>query len=105
MSSLSLVFSNFVWSQTCSLRESQKPDSHGRIPCEKNESVGLIHGGPRLHYLRLTPAYSSQIVLRTVSDSLALQEVISYDVPLQRVLIRLPLLLRRLHQLVLLDAR
>ena len=53
-------------------------------------------------------AYSSQLVLRTVSDSFAPQQVISYDVPPQRVEIRLRVLLRLLYLLViheLLDAR
>ena len=56
-------------------------------------------------------AYSSQIVLQTISDSFAPQEVIPYDIPLQRVWTSLPVLLSRLYMLVvqenseLLDAR
>ena len=41
-------------------------------------------------------AYSSQILLRTVSDSFALQEVTTCDILLQSVLITLPLLVRLL---------
>ena len=59
--------------------------------------------------LQLLP-YSYHILLRAVSDSFALQEVISYDMPLQRVLTK-PLLLRLVYLLAisgdpeLLDAR
>ena len=48
----------------------------GRVPCDENECVGLIRGGSCLHFLLLTPAYSSQIVLRTAYDYFAPQEVI-----------------------------
>ena len=65
------------------------PDSYGRVPFDENEFVCLIRGGPCLHFQILTPAYPSQIVCRTVSDSFAPRKVISYDVPLQRVLIKL----------------
>ena len=40
-----------------------------------------MRGGPCLHFLSLTPAYYSQIVLRTVSDPFALQEVIKAASP------------------------
>ena len=79
---------------------SHTPDSLGRVPCDEKESVGLIYGGPYLHFLSLTLAYSSQIVLRTVSDSFAPQELISYDIPAQRALKKLAVLLRLLYLLV-----
>ena len=80
---------------------SQKSDSHGRaFFYDDNEPVGLIRGGPCLHCLSLTPAYSSQILFQRVSDSFALQEVNSHAIPLQRVLIILSLLFRLLHLLV-----
>ena len=60
------------------------PVSLGRVPCAENESVGLIHGKQCLHFLLLILA--SQIMLQTMSDSFVPQEVISYDIPLERVL-------------------
>ena len=56
-------------------------------------------------------AHSLHIVLQTVSDSFAPQEVTSYDIPPQRVLTTLPVFLRLIYLLViqgnpeLLDAR
>ena len=67
----------------------------------ENESVGLIHREQSLHFLLLILACSSQIVLPTVSDSFVPQEVISYDIPLERVLTVLPALLGRLALLVI----
>ena len=64
-------------------------DSPGRVLCDENELVCLIHRGHCLHFLSLTPASSSQIVLQTSCDSSALQEAILNDIPLQRVWIRL----------------
>ena len=52
-------------------------------------------------FLTVTPACSSQILLQIISDSLALQEVNSYEIPLQRVLTRLSFLLRLLHLLAI----
>ena len=75
------------------------PDSYGRDPRDENEFVCLICKRPCLPFQILTPAYPSQIVCRIVSDSFAPRKVISYDVPLQRVLIKLRLLLRLLRLL------
>ena len=61
-------------------------DSLDSVPCAENdESASLNHGEPCLHFLLLIHAYASQIVLRTIPGFVVPQEVISYDVPLQRV--------------------
>ena len=54
-------------------------------PHDENELVCSILGVPCLHFLFSTPECSSHILLQTVSDSFALQEVISCDFPLRRV--------------------
>ena len=74
-------------------------DSYGRAPDDENEFVCLIRGGQCLLFLPVTLAYSSQMLLQRVSDSSALREVVSYGIPLQRVSMRLPFLLRLLHLL------
>ena len=70
-------------------------DSPGRVPCVEIESVGQIHGEPCLRFRPLILAFSSRIVLQTLDGSSVLQEAISYDIPLQRVLIQLPFRLGR----------
>ena len=74
-------------------------DSLGGVPCAENESVFLIHGEPCPQCRPLILAYSTRIVLQTVYDCFVPQEVISYDIPLQRVLIEVPVLLGR-HDLL-----
>ena len=56
--------------------------------------AALIHGEPCLRFRPLILAKSSRIVLQTEASSV-LQEAISYDIPLQRVLMELPVLLGR----------
>ena len=73
--------------------------SHGGAPYDENEFASSIRGGACLHFLSSIPAYSSQIALRTMSDSFAPREVISHLIALQRVLTK-PLLLRLLYLLV-----
>ena len=74
------------------------------VPRDGNESVCTFC------FLKIL-AYLFLIVLQTISDSFAPQEVISYDIPHQRVWIELPALVVRLYLLViqenpeLLDAR
>ena len=77
------------------------PDSPGRVPYEENEFVCLIRGGACVHFRPPNPACSSEILLQRVSDPFAFREVISYEIPLQRVLTRLPFLLRLLHLFVI----
>ena len=60
-------------------------DSLDRVPCAENESAGLIHGVPRLHFLLLIHAYSSQIVLQTICCSaLSTMVRIVVDTPVRK---------------------
>ena len=79
--------------------------SPGRVPCVENESVALIHGEPRLRFRPLILANSFRIVLQTTEASSVLQEAISYGIPLQRVLIELPVLLGRRDLLAIQENR
>ena len=64
-------------------------DSLGSVPRAENESAGLIHGEPCLHFRPSILAYPSGIVLRTKKDSVVPQKVSLCDIPHERVLMEL----------------
>ena len=62
-------------------------DSPGGVPRFESEAVDLIHGEPCLHFRPSILVYTAWIGLQTVNNLFVHQGAISYDIPLQRVLV------------------
>ena len=74
-------------------------ESLGKVPSFENEAVHPILEELCLHLRPSILAYPARIGLQTVNNLLVPQEAISYDIPLQRVLIEQLFLLEQVDRI------